>query len=53
MGQVNVTEVLAKYPSYSRFNSLLAETGIISEISARSSLTILLLQNALLDAYVA
>lgn len=49
----NISMVLANYPQFSTFSRLMQQTGVISEVESRNSETILMPDNAALDAYVA
>lgn len=48
----DVSVVLAKYPQYSKFNELLKSTGVLTEVNTRSSLSILLPDDGVLNGYV-
>ncbi|GAB2263320.1 hypothetical protein Droror1_Dr00004317 [Drosera rotundifolia] len=50
VGAVNVSTVLAAYPSLSDFASLLSHTAVAGDIAARSSLTILAVPNTYLHS---
>ncbi|KAG6436211.1 hypothetical protein SASPL_101096 [Salvia splendens] len=50
ISSLNITLLLSSYPSFSAFNSLLSTTGIASDLTSRSSLTLLAVPNSLLHS---
>ncbi|XP_020523963.1 fasciclin-like arabinogalactan protein 4, partial [Amborella trichopoda] len=46
---VNITHLLSSHPSLSTFSNLLSTTGLASDLSHRSSLTLLAIPNPVLD----
>uniref|UniRef100_A0A5B6ZGX4 Putative fasciclin-like arabinogalactan protein 8 n=2 Tax=Davidia involucrata TaxID=16924 RepID=A0A5B6ZGX4_DAVIN len=49
----NITDILSAYPDYSLFNSYLTQTRLADEINTRTTITILVLNNAAMSALAA
>ncbi len=49
----NITQIMAAYPRFSTFVTLLSSTGVINEVESRKSLTLLVPSNSVLDPVVA
>jgi hypothetical protein len=48
----DVSVVLANYPQFSKFNELLQSTGVLAEVNVRSSETLLLPEDGILNGYL-
>ncbi|CAM6091969.1 unnamed protein product [Calypogeia fissa] len=49
---LNVTQDVSAYPDYSQMTALLSSTGVNGEIDSRNSLTLLVVTNAVLSAFI-
>ncbi|PSS11780.1 Fasciclin-like arabinogalactan protein [Actinidia chinensis var. chinensis] len=47
---VNITRILDRFPEYSKFNSLLNETGLTKEIAGRQTITVLAVDDDSMDS---